>query len=397
MVSELPLLSPQLAFAMEGQRTGLRGSVCLQFTAPAGVLVARDVDEVLQAIVRANPAFGYRPRFSRGEASQEWHPAGCDVEEVRGATSDDASALVVEAVARFEQALDGAPMAASLIRTPAGDRLAIVLDHGLVDQQSLVLVTRQLCSPPVPVEGARERFEAAVLARHDFEQAAGSRASSTTFWLDRLRAGGDFPRVRSGVATTVPSVELEGVEVPGTFSGSLFPAVLFSLHRAIREALPAAGTPLVGYPWGGRDGRYADVVGCFMNTAVSMDTTAPGSGPEAVRAFRNGWFDELDHIDVPLTRLMGLGSGFTGAVMAYLSYSNEWIGSVDVAGTEVSQRSPAHAEIPVTSTFQAAATVRDGEVRPWLFVDEDVLGGTKQELGERWRGWLRRTLADRSA
>ena len=391
MASKLPLLSAQLAFAMEGERTGRRASVCLQFSTPAQRLSARDVDEVLQSVMRTNPALSYRPRFARGEAYQEWSPAECDFEEAHADSGDSAALRVVELVARFEGALDGAPMLACLIRTPDADRLVIVLDHALVDQQSLLLVSRQLRAPRNPDVGARSLFAAAVIQRFEFEKAAGD-DSAVMFWAERLRARiGDFPQVRRGTATTVPAVALPSVAVPRAVRGSLFPYVLFSLHRAVRDSSPDSGASVLGYPWGGRDPRFSDLVGCFMNTALSIDTS--GLRSASAGGFRDAWFDDLDNINVPITRLMGLGCGFTGAVTAYLSYSSTWLRTVDIAGTEAVLMPPSYAEIPVTSTFQAAATVGDDELHPWLFVDEHVLGCKTEELGERWRHWLSRAMS----
>lgn len=393
MSSGLPMLSAQFAFAMEGERTGRRGSVCLQFSASPGSLVARDVEEVLAAVAATNPALCYRPRFSRGEAGQEWVPGTCDFAELGAASEPDADRAVVRLVTGFESDLGGAPLAARLIRTTTRDRLALVLDHALVDQQSLLLVVRQLAAPRDAQPGERKRFEAAVRDRHAFEGAAADGAS-LAFWAERLAsADGALPRVRPGTATTVPTVALPRVAVPQHFRGSLFPHLLFSLHRTIQDVLPDSGASVLGYPWGGRDARVADLVGCFMNTAVSLDTTGARTGPGAAAAFRDAWFDELDHIDVPLTRLMGLDAGFTGAVSAYLSFSGGWLGTVDVAGVEAVQMSPAHAEIPVTATFQAAASVREGELQPWLIVDEAVLGRRADELGERWLHRLGEVLA----
>lgn len=388
------MLSAQFAFVMEGERTGRRGSTCLQFSASPGTLVARDVEEVLASVAATNPALCYRPRFSRGESYQDWMPGWCDFGELRAESDEVADRDVVQLVAGFESALDGAPMGARLIRTPWRDRLAVVLDHALVDQHSLLLVTRQLAGPRDADPDERSRFEAAVHDRFAFESAAADGAS-VAFWADRLASGGgEFPRVRKGTATTVPTVALPKVTIPPEFRGSLFPHLLFSLHRTIRDVLPDSGPSVLGYPWGGSKARVTDLVGCFMNTAVSMDATGARTGAEAAADFLDSWFDELDHIDVPFTRLMGLGTGFTGAVSAYLSFSNEWPQTAEIAGTDAVQMSSSHAEIPVTSIFQAAVSVHGGELQPRLVVDERLLGRGIDELGERWLHWLGRVLSE---
>lgn len=394
MPSRLPMLSAQFAFTMEGERTGRRGSVCLQLLASPGGLVARDVEEVLASVAATNPALCYRPRFSHGEASQEWVPGWCDFGEFEGSSDEVVDRDIVALVARFEAQLKGPPMAARLIRTPVHDRLVIVLDHALVDEHSLLLITRQLAAPRTANPGDRPRFEAAVYDRIAFESAAVDEIS-TAFWKDRLGAGdGVFPQMRKGIATTVPTVALPAVTVPMAFQGSLFPYLLFSLHRTVRDILPEAGKSILGYPWGGRDARVTDLVGCFMNTAVSLDTTGSHPGPGAAAAFRASWLDELDHINVPLTQLMGLGTGFAGAVSAYVSYSNGWLGTVDVAGVEAVQVSSTYADIPVSSTFQAAAAICDGELQPLLIADEKLLGERTEELGARWLYWLNQVMLE---
>ncbi|MGZ0150512.1 hypothetical protein ACXJJ3_25865 [Kribbella sp. WER1] len=366
----------------------------MQFSALPGSLVARDVEEVLAAVAATNPALCYRPRFSRGEAGQEWVPGWCDFAEIWAESEGAADRDVVHLVAGFESDRGGAPIGARLIRSPTGERLALVLDHALVDQQSLLLVMRQLAAPRASNPGERERFEEAVHDRFAFESAAADGAS-VVFWGDRLAsAGGALPRVRQGTATTVPTVALQKVTVPQGFRGSLFPYLLFSLHRTIQDVLPGLGASVLGYPWGGRDSRVADLVGCFMNTAVSLDITGARMGSRDATAFRDAWFDELDHIDVPVTRLMGLNADFTGAVSAYLSFSGGWLDTVDIAGTAAVQMSPAYAEIPVTATFQAAASAREGELQPWLIVDESVPGFDTDELGARWLHWLNEVLSE---
>lgn len=392
MPSRLPMLSAQLGFVMEGERTGRRGSVCLQLSAAPGSLVTRDAEEVLAKVAGTNPGLCYRPQFARAEAGLEWVPGTCDFAELQAVSDEAVDGDVVQLVSEFEYDLRGPPSAARLIRTPARDHLALVLDHALVDEQSLVLVTRQLAAPREAEPGERERFEAAVHDRFAFESAAAS-GPSVSFWADRLAsAGGAFPLMRRGTGTTVPAVGLPTVAIPSDFRGSLFPYLLFALHRTIRDALPGAGASILGYPWGGRDSRVADLVGCFMNTAVSLDTTSARMGRGAATAFRDAWLDELDHIDVPLTRLTGLDAGFTGAVSAYLSFGGGEMRTVDIAGTEAVQVVPAYAEIPVTSTFQAAASILDGELQPWLVVDEAMAGCSTEELGSRWRYWLNEVL-----
>lgn len=389
MTDRLPLTNAQLAFGLVAQRVGQRATVSLRFRAPACCLSAADLREVLQSVILINPALSHRIRFARGAAYQEWCPTDCDLVELHADSQDAASRYVADLTSEFKSDIDGAPVSARLIRSRNGDELVLIFDHALVDEQSLLLIKRQLAGPSRPDGHERTRYEAAVNNRVDIEDSVtAAEGPGMKFWGDRLRAaGGEFPAVRESSSWVVPFVTFPGVEIPSDFRGSLFPYVLYSLHRAVRD-VAGGGSSVISYPWGGRNAISSDVVGCFMNTVVSLDTTRPHQPHDGMAAFLGRWFREIDHADVSFTALTGLGSGFSGAVTAMLSYTHAMETTVNIAGTEAVEVMSSHGSIPNASSFIAAAAVRDSELRLGLILDEQAVDYRVRELSARWRHWL---------
>jgi hypothetical protein len=182
------------------------------------------------------------------------------------------------------------------------------------------------------------------------------------------------------------------VAVPRSFRGSLFPQVLFALHGALRD-LSEPGPTVIGYPWGGRNPAYSQVVGCFMNTVVSLDTSAVRPTPTSAGDFLRNWYGEIDHADVPFSAVTGLGSTFSGTVMAQLSYQHGAERTVTVAGVPAVEISPIRGRGPKGLTVLAGVTVHDGELRPRLILDEEIAGYGAQEFGARWRHWLNTAIS----
>lgn len=150
MTHTLPLMDSQLCFALSAERIGRRLSVPLMFRAPPSSLRTTDVDRIMQSIALGNPALSCRVGFARGIAHQEWQPTGCDFAVLTTPDVETGSEQVAAAVDDFESSLDGAAMAARIIRTPEADDLLLILDHAFVDEQSLLLVKRQLATPQCP-------------------------------------------------------------------------------------------------------------------------------------------------------------------------------------------------------------------------------------------------------
>jgi hypothetical protein len=385
MTERLPLLSAQLAFGLYAQRAGQRPIVTLMFrTAPAR-LPAAQVREVLQSVVLRNPALSYRIRFSRGAAYQEWCPSECDFAELHAVSGDAVAGTVTEAIEEFVTSLDGPAMAGRLIRSPDGDTLLLVFDHALVDEQSLLLIKRQLAAPSVPDDDQLARYQAAITDRLAFEDAAGNGAG-IKFWADRLEAAGALPSAPDRTPRVIPFHRLPNVAVPRSFRGSLFPYVLFSIHRALREVEKRTPT-IVGYPWGVRNAAAADLVGCFMNSVISLDTS------QTAEEFVGSWYQEIDHADVPFTAVAGPGSGFSGWVTTHLSYTHAADRAVPVAGVPTEQVALTRGRPPQACAFLAVATVRDDELELRLLLDELVAGYGADEFGARWHHWLSTAIA----
>lgn len=394
MTDTLPLLSAQLDFGLYAQRTGQRTFIRLMFRSPPSRLSTADVHLVLQSVVRANPALSFRIRFSRGRAYQQWYPAECDFAELFAEAEDAVAECVTKLLEEFVTSLDGAPFSARLIRSPENDYLVLVFDHALVDEQSLLLIKQQLDSPSAPDEGRLARYQAAVNARREQEAAATS-GPGITFWTDRMKAVGEFPRPAPKPTRDIAFETVPGVAIPRSARGSLFPYVLFSLHRALRDVGQPAPTS-IGYPWGGvRNAEHADVVGCFMNTVISLDTVGPQTPAQAAGEFVTSWYDEIDHADVPFTTVAALGSAFSGSVTAHLSYTHAATRAVRVAGVPVVEVLSGGGRANEACAFLAAVSVHDDELQLRLLLDEEVTGYGSHEFGTRWRHWLTAAVSSR--
>jgi hypothetical protein len=383
MTRNLPLLSAQLAFGLLTERTGRRANITLLFRTPPARLVEADVRTVLEAVTLNNPAFSYRIRFSRGTAFQEWEPSGLDFTELALANEDEVPAFVTDAIENFVGAPDGPPMSACLLRSPESDHVLLLLDHAVVDEQSLLLIKHQLDTSSTPDDGKLARYQAAVESRRAAEDKAVS-GPGVSFWEDRLAAAGEFPPPRARTGRYIPFAALAPVQIPRPFRGSLFPYVLFSIHCALRD-VGAPGPTVIGYPWNTREAAYADVVGCFMNTVLSIGPAGPYKDMIDPGNFVRSWYDEVDRADVPYHVVTSLDSTFSGWVNGQLSYTHGATLPLRIAGVEAVEVPLSHSRPPDISSFAAAATVRGDELRLRLLIDDRTTGYGAQELGERWR------------
>ncbi|WP_335974909.1 hypothetical protein [Streptomyces sp. CA2R106] len=391
MANRIPLLNAQLAFGLQAERSGRRSTVTLMFRTPPAGLSTSDVQQVVQSLLLRTPALSYRIRFSRGGAYQERHAAECDFAELTVAGGEAVSAGVTEQIEAFEVSLDGAAMAARLLRSPEADTLLLIFDHALVDEHSMVLIRRQLAAPSTPDAGQHARYQAAVHDRMAAEAAAAA-GPGVAFWRERLDAAGEFPRLRPKPTRVVPIEKIPGVAIPRSFRGSLFPYVLFSIHRALRD-VSQPGPTVIGYPWGGRNPAYTDVVGCFMNTVISLGPTGARQAPADAAEFLRGWYGELDHADVPFSTVVGLRSAFSGAVTAQLSYQRATERTVVIAGVPAVETAPSRGRGPQGPVVLAGATLHDEELGLRLLIDEQSAGYGAQAFGARWRHWLTTALS----
>ncbi|UOX90011.1 hypothetical protein MUY14_05075 [Amycolatopsis sp. FBCC-B4732] len=384
MTERLPLLSAQLAFAMYTQRSDRKAVIALRFRTPPARLATGSVRAVLRSLVLRNPALSHRIVFSQGSVHQEWYPAECEFAELRAPNSESRSQRVLEAIEESESATEGPPISARLIRSPECDELVLVLDHAFVDEQSLELVKRQLAAPAEPDRCRPTRYREAVEQQIAAEAAAAG-GPGIEFWADRLEtAGGSFPKPHEETARFVPVRKLPSVAVPAGFRGSPFPYVLYSLHRALQD-VGGPGPTVIGYPWANRPPSHSDVVGCFMNTVLSIAPGGPARKPED---FVAQWHDEIEHADVPYTAVAALGPVFHGAVAAYLDYTHVADLAVPVAGVPAVRVPQTHVRTPPTCAFQAAAVVSGDALHLRLSLDERITGYGAREFGSRWHHWL---------
>ncbi|MEV0266884.1 hypothetical protein AB0I49_36845 [Streptomyces sp. NPDC050617] len=391
MAGRLPLLSTQLGFLLMAERTGRRVTTNRLFRLPPAVLSADDLNLVLRSIMLRNPTLSYRLGISRGEAYQERSSDAYDFAEVRVEDEAAVARLRLAVIDEFENDLNGAALAARLVRTHEADYLLMLFDHALVDGESQATMVQQLAAPEPAADGVRERFEAAIRDRAEFEKAATADERGIAFWTDRLK---HLPgELTSGTASTaaperVALVDLPGVARPTALRGSCFPYVLFSIHRALRDVTAAEAT-VIAYPWGHRSAASSDVSGCFLNTVVSLDRT----GPHGTMAdFLGDWYLEIDHADMPFAAVAGLGSAFSGSVSGMLAYATAAEDSACVAGVEAVEVAARDGRNQPIQAFSAVATVRNHEIGLELMVNEGV-GYEVQDLGARWHSRLGEMLS----
>ncbi|MEJ8670459.1 hypothetical protein WKI71_24680 [Streptomyces sp. MS1.AVA.1] len=153
MADRLPLLSTQLGFALMAERTGQRVAINKLFRMPPAVLSAADLNRVLHSIMLRNPTLSCRIGFSRGETYQERYSATYDFAEVQAEDEEAVVRLSMTVVDEFEASLDGAAMAARLVRSHDADYLLLVFDHALVDGQSQLMMIQQLAARGLPMTG----------------------------------------------------------------------------------------------------------------------------------------------------------------------------------------------------------------------------------------------------
>jgi len=396
MAARLPLLSAQLSFGLEAQRGGRRPSVTSLLRIAPGRLSTANLRSVLQSVMYRNPALCYRVQFSRGEGYQEWSSVALDFVEHHAVTWEAASGCVAEAIEEFEAALGGPSMAARLIRSTEMDQLLLIYDHALVDEQSMSIVKQQLDTPSRPVGHQVSRYQAAILDRKASEDGAAN-GPGARFWADRLgKKGVGQPPLSPRASRVIPVVSVGGVAVPRSVRRSLFPYVLYSVHRVLQD-VGTPGPSIIGYPWGGvRNPEYSDVAGCFMNTVLSHEARASRYTPHAFDDFFERWCTEIDHADVPVAAASTSGLSFTGAVTAQLSYTHATKRPVWVAGVPAVDAGSSHGRTPYMSSLVAGVVVSDDALELRLLLDEETAGFDNRKFIACWTHWLKTVLADAS-
>jgi hypothetical protein len=399
----LPLTDAQLRLAVLAEITGQRMCAPILFRLPPGAVATVDLDDVLTAIATGNPAFSYRTDIAAEVPVQRWQDTGCDFAEWHTSCIDSAHRLVAKAVDEFEESSDGENMSARVIRSPEGDLLLLMFDHTVVDEESLTIVKRQLDDPPQPKAGSTDlpwqRYGAAIRDRVRSETEA-ARGAGVAFWKVRLESVNEHLPRRSPAPLKVDAVRRPPrLAIPDGIRGSVYPLVLAAFHRAVRE-VDELGATVVGYGWGHRNPKFADVLGCFLNTILSIDTTGDWDGVgDSLNEFLVGWRREIDHADVPFSAVTAAGATLPG---------RPWTGQFDhilvfehapavprwaVAGVPIQEVEPDYA-VP-NAPVAAAVVIANGEVRFRIVGAGDISGERLEQLGERWRYWLSEILSHR--
>ncbi|MEY9860796.1 hypothetical protein ABH935_006433 [Catenulispora sp. GAS73] len=391
MTDELPLVGAQLGFALMAERSGRRTAIYGLYRIAPSLLPAADLNVILQSIVHRNPTLSHRIRFRRGVGYQERYQAAHEFAELGAENEDESLRRIMEEVAAFEGAPDGASMVVRLVRSPHADYLLLICEHALVDGQGFDLIKKQLAAPAPPREGEWDRFEAAVYEQAEFEAAAEKRGVG--FWTERLSA---FPEgLRKGALRGDPQgvryVLAPSVAIPSVFRGSCFPLVLFSLHRAVRDVAGVEPT-VIAYPWGRP--RKAPSAVCFLNTVISLDLTGPRDISEAVGDFLDGWYSEIDCADVPFQSVAAIKPAVSGSIAGLLTYQvASGDSTVNIAGIPAVEISPTYGRSQSMAPFTVAAVVRGKQVELTLVVDEEITGYSGERLGARWHHRLGEVLS----
>lgn len=393
MTERVPLLSMQLSFALMTERTGKRTAIYEIFRMERGSLSLDELINTMNSILLRNPALSYTARFSQGMAYQEFQDAHALVRECAATSTSDVMRLCKDAVEGFENSSANLAIAAHLVRAPECDHVLLIFDHANIDGHSIDLINRQLAATAPPDEGAKHLFESAVRHRAASE-ADASRSAGLDFWKNRLsRSPEAFPRGASAATpVSVPLTSLPAVPRPRGLRGSLFPYVLFSLHRALRD-VGSSRTTSLAYAWGKRDASYSEVAGCFLNTVISLDSTRSANLSEALPEFLDGWYSEIDNADVPFISVASLGTEFSGAVSGLLTYAlapSE--AAISIAGKPAVEVAPQYGHSQPISSFTAAATVGQAEIALGLLVNDEAHELEASMLGSQWHRRLTQVL-----
>jgi hypothetical protein len=393
VMDEVVLTDAQLSFAFEAQRSGRRVSVCQVFRVLGRVASAAAVDSAFELIAHSHPALSFRVRFSRGRAFQSPTPYRQDFQIVDVASEERLWPYVEQETETFDGDLDGPALCVRLVRSPLHDYLIVLLDHAFVDELSLDLIAKTSTDGrrgPEEVRARRGRYAEAVSDRQASEAAAA--LENADYWSSRLS---NLTRPVKAIAAArnrlVVVEHMPSVQIPLSFRRPLFPAVLFALHPAVRETM-STDTSIVTFPWGRRNTNYSDVVGCFMNSVVSVgraDHREPGA---ALDAFSKEWFDDLKHADAPYNAVSRSVDFLDEFPITQLSFRRHRDGPAEIAGIGVVELSSPRAPAPPFAAAVASATVKGSSIHLKLALDQERLGFAASVLGRNWRSRLVETL-----
>lgn len=358
MTQQLPVLDAQLAFSLQAQRTGRRHPVTVTFEAKSGRWDASRIADLLGGLLANSAGLSYDIQFRRGQAVQTWNPRPVDFAEVFAGDSASQRAIETQLLRHFQQDFEGGAMQARLIRGPA-EHFLLMFDHAAVDEASLRWIVAFLNRPHAVKTNVRAAHAETVIGAYQREREVATSGPSRWFWRDRLlEAERDFDRPRSSGAEGAPLTSSTLRPVP-RIAGSKFPLISLSLHAALHEAMPYRPSTLIGYPWGLREEGVPEVVGCFMNTTLSVCRWESGDARlPASPVWRSRWMEELQHVAFPYTELSSLKAGFHGCVDGYLSVSPAYSQSIDIAGVLATPvQGPETVSVPATTPVLGAVVL----------------------------------------
>ncbi|MGK5671790.1 condensation domain-containing protein [Micromonospora sp. URMC 106] len=366
----LPAASAQRRFFLIREVTGRNLVVPLSLTVRPGILDAETVRAALGRVVARHPALWCRVDEHRGVIVQARRPdPPCQVDEVTAGDDGQRTEAVRSAIARAERS-DSGPVSARLIRGADADRLLFVFDHAVVDERSLRIFLSDFAAAadgqprPVRPPSGWDEYRDAVRRHVDGESAAAT-PERLGYWVDRLRSVAARDTDDTGHQPGAPDtgsnvVPVDAVAVAPSLRPTLFPRLLAALHRALRDA-GRPGPTSVGYAWGARGAGAEHLMGCFMNTTISVDEPDPAADPAAAWApFLTRFWSDIEHAETP----------FDEVVLAVGDATRTgWSGNPDalLAFEDVSRR-------PV---IRIRDTVAAEWLPPWLS-PKAALGGTAQ-------------------
>jgi hypothetical protein len=381
----LPALSAQRRFAVITAMTGRRTAVPIGLRLPAGVLDADSLADLMRGLVDNTPALRVRVEMLNGTAVQLRTPdAAADSGVVTAGTADGEREAVRCLLDDFETGRVPSSVAARLMTGANTDLLVLVFDHSAVDESSLRMILARLAG-----EGGGSTWAeyAGAVRRHAERELAA--AGGVSYWARRLeRFAGSRSGVLSGPVGEIATASVPVVPVAkGVPRPLLFPQLLAACHQALRDLRQVEST-VVGYAWGGRHAGIEGVIGCFMNTVVSVcDTDRPSSSSVDSVAVAESWLEDLSHLDVPFDELV-LSGPWRGEMDALIVFEDVSRRSPLLVAGHPAQEQPCPALTPKAAlTFSARLDVHGLD----LLVGYDA-GTVDREaalhLCEHWRRWV---------
>ncbi|MFB9369834.1 non-ribosomal peptide synthetase [Kitasatospora sp. NPDC001664] len=324
----LPLTGAQRRFLLARRMRPLArpDTVPLFFLFPRGTVDPARLRRAALRLTARHPALRGRFTTVRGTPVLRLGEPAAEVAELVVAPGGSAEEAAREALLTWPA--EGPVLRLLVAAAPGAEQelLTVALDHAACDEQSLGLVTAGL-SEAYALDGTGGReddgltaYREAVELQLAAEQEAASPAARA-HWAARLGRLGEGAQAPEGTRPTGALAERLPA-VTGAARGSVFPALLDAVSATGHRLLDTRRTLAVGYPWGGRPGPAAEVVGCFLNTLVH-----PGAaGPAELDRLADAWWDDLEHAGTPFDEVVHAarsgGAHWSGALDGLLTFED---------------------------------------------------------------------------